>query len=62
MAVKKTQVRQGYFGPAGRRYSVYTGFNAPVTEVDRGNRCAPHNLSGKLFFCDICRAGSAGCI
>jgi hypothetical protein len=36
--------------------SLYDRFNAPVTEFDCGQKCAPHNPSGKPFCCDICHA------
>ena len=35
---------------------LYDGFDAPVTDVDCGLKCAPHNPSGKPFCCDICHA------
>lgn len=35
---------------------MYDRFNAPVTGVDCGAMCAPHNPSGKPFCCDICHA------
>lgn len=35
---------------------LYDRFNAPVTDVDCGMMCAPHNPSGKPFCCDICQA------
>ena len=35
---------------------VYDRFNAPVTAVDCGRMCAPHNPNGKPFCCDICKA------
>lgn len=35
---------------------LYDRFNASVTEVDCGKKCAPHNPSGKPFCCDICHA------
>ena len=35
---------------------VYEQFNEPVTEVDCGLMCAPHNPAGKPFCCDICQA------
>ncbi len=31
-------------------------FNEPVTAIDCGTMCAPHNPSGKPFCCDICHA------
>jgi len=34
--------------------SLYTGFDAPVTDLDCGQMCAPHSLSEKPFCCDIC--------
>jgi hypothetical protein len=36
--------------------SFYDNFNAPVTTVDCGAKCAPYNSSGKPFCCDICQA------
>jgi hypothetical protein len=36
--------------------SFYDRFDAPVTELDCGAMCAPHNPSGKPFCCDICQA------
>jgi len=36
--------------------SFYDQFDFPVTEVDCGLLCAPHNPSGKPFCCDICHA------
>lgn len=35
---------------------IYNGFNHPVTSLDCGSKCAPHNPSGKPFCCDICYA------
>lgn len=35
---------------------LYDRFNAPVTALDCGKKCAPHNPSGKPFCCDICQA------
>lgn len=35
---------------------VYDGFNSPVTALDCGKKCAPHNPAGKPFCCDICHA------
>lgn len=32
----------------------YDRFSSPVTEVDCGSLCAPHNVNGKPFCCDIC--------
>jgi len=34
----------------------YDQFNAPVTQVDCGQMCAPNNPGGKPFCCDICHA------
>jgi hypothetical protein len=34
----------------------YDHFNAPVTTIDCGQLCAPHNPSSKPFCCDICHA------
>jgi len=36
--------------------SLYDGFDAPITAFDCGQKCAPHNPSGKPFCCDICHA------
>jgi hypothetical protein len=35
---------------------MYDEFNTPVTAFDCGEKCAPHNPSGKPFCCDICHA------
>ena len=35
---------------------LYDRFNASVTALDCGTKCAPHNPSGKPFCCDICHA------
>ncbi len=35
---------------------LYDRFDAPMTAVDCGTKCAPHNPSGKPFCCDICHA------
>lgn len=40
--------------------ALYAGFDATVTDIDCGQRCAPHNPSGKPFCCDICHAVPAG--
>lgn len=40
----------------GKVASWYSRFNAPVTALDCGTKCAPHNPSGKPFCCDICHA------
>ncbi len=34
----------------------YAAFDEPVTAVDCGEKCAPHNPSQKPFCCDICWA------
>lgn len=36
--------------------AIYDQFDAPVTEIDCGQMCAPHNPGGKPFCCDICHA------
>ncbi len=36
--------------------SLYDRFRVPVTALDCGLKCAPHNPSGKPFCCDICQA------
>jgi hypothetical protein len=35
---------------------LFDGFDASVTALDCGKKCAPHNPSGKPFCCDICHA------
>lgn len=35
---------------------IYKNFNAPITALDCGKRCAPYNVGGKPFCCDICHA------
>jgi hypothetical protein len=35
---------------------LYTHFNSPIANLDCGQKCAPHNPSGKPFCCDICHA------
>lgn len=35
---------------------LYAGFERPITKIDCGEKCAPHNPSGKPFCCDICEA------
>ena len=35
---------------------LYSDFNATVTPLDCGDKCAPHNPNGKPFCCDICHA------
>jgi hypothetical protein len=34
----------------------YDNFDTPVTALDCGLKCAPHNPTGKPFCCDICQA------
>ena len=36
--------------------SLYDSFDAPIAALDCGQKCAPHNPSGKPFCCDICHA------
>ena len=36
--------------------ALYAGFNLPISAVDCGQKCAPHNPSGIPFCCDICEA------
>lgn len=35
---------------------LYDGFDKPVTSLDCGTKCAPHNPNGRAFCCDICHA------
>lgn len=35
---------------------LYQRFDAPIAAFDCGQKCAPHNPSGKPFCCDICHA------
>jgi len=35
---------------------LYTQFDAPITVLDCGKKCAPYNEGGKPFCCDICVA------
>ena len=35
---------------------LYDSFNEPITEIDCGVVCAPHNPNGVPFCCDICYA------
>ena len=35
---------------------IFAGFSLPITEIDCGQKCAPHNPAGKPFCCDICEA------
>jgi hypothetical protein len=36
--------------------SLYDSFDASIAALDCGQKCAPHNPSGKPFCCDICHA------
>lgn len=36
--------------------ALYAAFAAPIAALDCGQKCAPHNPSGKPFCCDICQA------
>ncbi len=36
--------------------ALYTNFHVPITELDCGQKCAPHNPNGIPFCCDICHA------
>lgn len=36
--------------------ALFDSFDAPVCDFDCGQKCAPHNPSGKPFCCDICHA------
>jgi hypothetical protein len=36
--------------------ALYDKFDAPICSIDCGQKCAPHNPSGKPFCCDICHA------
>ncbi|MBT3239865.1 MAG: hypothetical protein HON98_04800 [Chloroflexi bacterium] len=35
---------------------IYQKFNSPITALDCGKRCGPHNVGGKPFCCDICHS------
>ncbi len=35
---------------------LYASFDAPITALDCGRKCAPYNEGGKPFCCDICVA------
>ncbi|NWG06850.1 MAG: hypothetical protein HXY35_09225 [Chloroflexi bacterium] len=35
---------------------LYAGFDSPISTLDCGKKCAPHNPGGKPFCCDICHA------
>lgn len=34
----------------------YANFDAPIAHFDCGEKCTPHNESGKPFCCDVCHA------
>ena len=36
--------------------ALYGGFDTPITDLDCGQMCAPHNFNGIPFCCDICHA------
>jgi hypothetical protein len=40
----------------GEIRELYDGLDTPITSLDCGSKCAPHNPSGKPFCCDICHA------
>lgn len=44
------------FDPPVNFRQLYDHFNAPVTSLDCGEKCAPHNPHGIPFCCDICKA------
>jgi hypothetical protein len=44
------------FTPTLNIRRMHDHFNSPVTTVDCGKMCAPHNPNGKPFCCDICHA------
>src|SRR6266498_1214807 len=39
--------------------SIYDGFDSSIAAFDCGQKCAPHNPSGKPFCCDISPADAA---
>jgi hypothetical protein len=45
--------------PLANIRALYDGFDAPVTFLDCGQKCAPHNPNGKPFCCDIAHAAPA---
>jgi hypothetical protein len=51
-------VKSAFFlkSPLAEIDRLYQAFQAPVCALDCGQRCAPHNPSGKPFCCDICQA------
>ena len=36
--------------------ALYARFQAPISKLDCGKKCAPHNPGGKPFCCDTCHA------
>lgn len=42
--------------PLANIRALYDGFDTPVSALDCGQKCAPHNTGGKPFCCDICQA------
>jgi len=42
--------------PLSNIRALYDGFDNSVAALDCGQKCAPHNPSGKPFCCDICHA------
>jgi len=36
--------------------SLYANFDSPITTLDCGQKCAPHNINKIPFCCDICHA------
>lgn len=44
------------FIPALDLRQIYDRFDAPITDIDCGKMCAPHNPSGRPFCCDICHS------
>jgi hypothetical protein len=45
-----------YISPLQDIRSLFARFDAPITTLDCGVKCAPHNPTGKPFCCDICQA------
>lgn len=39
---------------------LYAQFDASITAIDCGEKCAPYNVGGKPFCCDICHAVPTG--
>lgn len=39
--------------------ALYAAFDSPISTLDCGQKCAPHNPSGKPFCCDSCQAAPA---